>query len=97
MRNPSAAGVAFATSARSRVLAAAELPVYERAVTPGSSWGEVCPITGDTGLLAGIDQTAGHRSARFVTTDSAMGIVSAMGNDRLSKFRTGYHAISGTG
>jgi hypothetical protein len=71
------------------------LEVRERAVTLRDARGEVCPASGGTGFRP-------QTSTGFPTAPSGIarfGIAGAsvMENDQVSKPRTGYHAISGTG
>lgn len=100
----------YAASALSHVAAAAAPQVYERAVTPGSVRGEVCPQMGGRGFRAftrhGSDLSAQYGSTDRVSSPQAgntirdraeIGVFSVMSNGSLGKPGDGYRVISGAG
>ena len=99
--------IAYAASALSYVPAAPAPEVHERAVTPGSVWGELCPLTGGRGFRAftqhGSDLSAQYGPADRVSAQQT-GItirnraeIGVMSNGLLGKPGDGYRVISGTG
>jgi hypothetical protein len=110
MGNNLAVEVAYAASAMARVAVTPELEVYERAVTLADPRGQVCPATGGKGFRAftwhGSDLSAQYgpsvrrhidRSDIAALTSAVTGASSVMNNVQISKPRTGYCAMSGTG
>lgn len=94
----------YAAYALTQVAATPALEVRERAVTQGDTRGQVCPTPGSTGFRAftqhgsGLSAQAGSQwtgiSARY---GAETGVISGMNNVQLSKPRTGYCAMNGTG
>ncbi|HST82310.1 MAG TPA: hypothetical protein VLL08_11290 [Kineosporiaceae bacterium] len=105
-----AADAAYAASRLTCVAVASDLEVYQRAVTLAGPRGQVCPSTGGAGFRAftwhGSDLSAQHSSTvpngserpSIAARKSAVtGASRVMNSIQLSKPRTGYCAMSGTG
>ena len=100
--------IAYATSSLTGVAASSALEVRARAVTQGDTRGQVCPAPGGTGFRAftrhgsGLSALTVQTGSQWITGSAArygaeIGAISVMNNVQLSKPRTGFCAISGTG